>query len=44
MADRRDPEFRLTHGQQEALLQFVRSGKGFFSWHAFCCRKPHLGA
>jgi len=37
MADRRDPEFHLTRGQQEALLRFVRDGKGFFSLHGFCC-------
>ncbi|HJT77228.1 MAG TPA: ThuA domain-containing protein [Gemmataceae bacterium] len=36
-ADRRDPEHRLTEGQQRALLHFVASGKGFFSLHAFCC-------
>src|SRR5262249_9608545 len=33
MADRRDPEFRLTESQQRALLQFVHDGKGFFSLH-----------
>jgi type 1 glutamine amidotransferase len=37
MADRRDPEFRLTEGQQRGLLSFVREGKGFFSLHGFCC-------
>jgi type 1 glutamine amidotransferase len=37
MADRRDPEFRLTEGQQRALLKFVHDGKGFFSFHGFCC-------
>lgn len=37
MADRRDPEFRLTEGQQGALLKFVHDGKGFFSFHGFCC-------
>jgi type 1 glutamine amidotransferase len=37
MADRRDPEFRLTTAQQRALLKFVHEGKGFFSFHAFCC-------
>jgi uncharacterized protein len=37
MADRRDPEFRLSEAQQEALLKFVHDGKGFFSFHAFCC-------
>ena len=36
-ADRRDPEFRLTEGQQRALLKFVDNGKGFFSLHGFCC-------
>lgn len=37
MADRRDPEFRLTESQQRALVKFVHDGKGFFSLHAFCC-------
>ena len=37
MADRRDPEYRLTEAQQRALLKFVHDGKGFFSLHAFCC-------
>jgi type 1 glutamine amidotransferase len=37
MADRRDSEFRLSQSQQQALLKFVREGKGFFSFHAFCC-------
>jgi type 1 glutamine amidotransferase len=37
MADRRDPEFHLSESQQRALLQFVHGGKGFFSFHAFCC-------
>ncbi len=37
MADRRDPEHRLTRQQQEALLKFVRNGKGFVSIHGFCC-------
>lgn len=32
-ADRRDPEFRLTEGQQRALLDFVRSGRGYVSIH-----------
>jgi type 1 glutamine amidotransferase len=41
MADRRDPEFRLTDGQQRALLQFVHDGKGFFSLHGFCCAEQH---
>jgi type 1 glutamine amidotransferase len=36
-ADRRDPEFRLTEGQQRALLKYVHDGKGFFSLHGFCC-------
>ena len=40
MADRRDPEFRLTEGQQRALLKFVHDGKGLFSFHAFCCAAP----
>jgi len=37
MADRRDPEFRLSEAQQRALLQLVHDGKGFFSFHGFCC-------
>jgi type 1 glutamine amidotransferase len=37
MADRRDPEFRLTEPQQRALLKFVHDGKGLFSLHGFCC-------
>jgi len=41
MADRRDPEFHLTDGQQHALLQFVHDGKGFFSLHGFCCAEQH---
>jgi type 1 glutamine amidotransferase len=41
MADRRDPEFRFTPGQQKALLQFVHDGKGFFSLHGFCCAEQH---
>src|SRR5262249_22010629 len=41
MADRRDPEFRFTPGQEKALLQFVHDGKGFFSLHGFCCAEQH---
>jgi type 1 glutamine amidotransferase len=37
MADRRDPEFRLSTNQQRALVQLVQGGKGFFSFHGFCC-------
>jgi type 1 glutamine amidotransferase len=33
LADRRDPEFKLTRGQQEALLSFVRAGRGYVSIH-----------
>jgi type 1 glutamine amidotransferase len=33
-ADRRDPEFRFTQGQQEAIFELVRSGKGYVSIHA----------
>lgn len=33
LADRRDPEFKLTIGQQKALLDFVRNGGGFVSIH-----------
>ena len=36
-ADRRDPEFRLTGEQQQALLEWVVGGKGFVSIHGFCC-------
>lgn len=32
-ADRRDPEFKFTVAQQEALLGFVRGGKGYVSIH-----------
>lgn len=33
-ADRRDPEFKFTRSQQEALFELVRSGKGYISIHA----------
>lgn len=33
LADRRDPEFKLTESQQRALLDFVRSGGGYVSIH-----------
>ena len=33
-ADRRDPEFRFTPGQQQAILAYVRAGHGFVSLHA----------
>ena len=32
-ADRRDPEFKYTRTQQEALLEFVHSGGGYVSIH-----------
>ncbi len=32
-ADRRDPEFKFTEGQQRALLDFVKSGHGFVAIH-----------
>jgi type 1 glutamine amidotransferase len=32
-ADRRDPEFKFTASQQEALFEFVRSGHGYVSIH-----------
>jgi type 1 glutamine amidotransferase len=32
-ADRRDPEFKFTRGQQEALFDYVRSGHGYVSIH-----------
>ena len=38
MADRRDPEFHLSEGQQRALLQFVDGGKGFFLFAWFLLR------
>jgi type 1 glutamine amidotransferase len=34
IADRRDPEFKYTRAQQEALLEYVRSGHGYVSIHA----------
>src|SRR5262249_8964602 len=40
LADRRDPEFRLTELQQRELLKFVLEGKGFYSLHGFCCADP----
>ncbi len=33
LADRRDPEFKYTKGQQEAIFEFVRSGHGYVSIH-----------
>ena len=33
-ADRRDPEFKFSPGQQSAILDYVRSGHGFVSLHA----------
>lgn len=33
LADRRDPEFKFTKGQQEAIFEFVRSGHGYVSIH-----------
>ncbi len=32
-ADRRDPEFKFTPGQQGAIFDFVRSGRGYVSIH-----------
>ncbi len=32
-ADRRDPEFKLTDAQQEAIFRFVRTGHGYVSIH-----------
>jgi type 1 glutamine amidotransferase len=32
-ADRRDPEFKFTKTQQEAILAFVKSGHGYISIH-----------
>jgi type 1 glutamine amidotransferase len=34
MADRRDPEYALSEGQQQAIFEFVRSGHGYISIHA----------
>ena len=33
-ADRRDPEFKYTKAQQQALLDYVRTGGGYVSIHA----------
>jgi len=33
-ADRRDPEFKFTKSQQEAIFELVRSGHGYVSIHA----------
>jgi type 1 glutamine amidotransferase len=33
-ADRRDPEFKFSMAQQEAIFEFVRSGGGYVSIHA----------
>ncbi|HEU5117871.1 MAG TPA: ThuA domain-containing protein [Isosphaeraceae bacterium] len=33
MADRRDPEFKMTEAQQKGLFEFVRSGHGYVSIH-----------
>ncbi len=32
-ADRRDPEFKFTPAQQDAIFEFVRSGHGYVSIH-----------
>ncbi len=32
-ADRRDPEFKFTEGQQKALLDWVKAGHGYISIH-----------
>lgn len=32
-ADRRDPEFRFTDAQQDAIFAFVKSGRGYVSIH-----------
>jgi type 1 glutamine amidotransferase len=34
LADRRDPEFKFSAGQQQAIFDFVRSGRGYISIHA----------
>ncbi|AMV38566.1 ThuA domain-containing protein [Planctomyces sp. SH-PL62] len=33
LSDRRDPEFKMTKGQQEALFAYVRGGGGYVSIH-----------
>jgi type 1 glutamine amidotransferase len=33
-ADRRDPEFKFSRAQQEAIFEFVRAGHGYVSIHA----------
>ncbi len=33
IADRRDPEFKLTESQQKAIVKMVREGKGYISIH-----------
>lgn len=33
LSDRRDPEFKFTPAQQQALLSFVKGGKGYVSIH-----------
>ncbi len=33
LADRRDPEFKYTKSQQEAIFEYVRSGHGYVSIH-----------
>jgi type 1 glutamine amidotransferase len=33
MADRRDPEFKMTAAQQQALLDYVKAGHGYVSLH-----------
>jgi uncharacterized protein len=33
LADRRDPEFQFTRGQQQAIFEYVRSGHGYVSIH-----------
>ena len=41
-ADRRDPEFKFTTSQQEALFEFVRSGHGYISIHGARQRRARL--
>jgi len=33
LSDRRDPEFKMTKGQQQALFKYVRDGGGYVSIH-----------
>src|SRR5205807_2377749 len=41
-ADRRDPEFKLTAAQQQAIFDYVRSGHGYVSIHGADNTPPDL--